>query len=107
MSDKRQFKTISLFTAGGVITTISITLVLFLLGGLTILVGFTANGFTSYLKENLGISIELSENIDEASIAKIQKDLDNNPYVKSAVYISKEEVKKQLIEDLGRDLKKF
>jgi len=101
MSDKRQFKTISLFTAG-VITTISITLVLFLLG-LTILVGFTAKGFTSYLKENLGISIELSDNIDDASIANIQKNLDNNPYIKSAVYISKEDVKKQLVEDLGRD----
>ncbi len=37
MSDKHQVKTITLFTAG-VITTISITLVLFLLG-LTVLVG--------------------------------------------------------------------
>lgn len=90
-----------MFTAG-VITTISITLVLFLLG-LTILVGFTAKGFTSYLKENLGISIELADNIDDAAVTKLQKELDTNPYIKSAVYISKAEVKKQLVEDLGRD----
>ncbi|MFT3995021.1 MAG: permease-like cell division protein FtsX [Dysgonomonas sp.] len=101
MSGKSNSKSISLFTAG-VITTISITLVLFLLG-LTILVGFTAKGFTSYLKENLGISIELADNIDDAAVTKLQKELDANPYIKSAVYISKAEVKKQLIEDLGRD----
>lgn len=101
MSGKSQNKSISLFTTG-VITTISITLVLFLLG-LTILVAFTAKGFTSYLKESLGISIELADNLDDAAIAKLQKELNANPYIKSAVYISKEDVKKQLIEDLGRD----
>lgn len=101
MSDKHQYKTISLFTTG-VITTISITLVLFLLG-LTFLVGFTAKGIGSYLKENMGISIELAENVDDASITKIQKNLNANPYVKSVVYISKDEAKKQLVEDLGRD----
>lgn len=101
MSSKQRFKTVSLFTAG-VITTISITLVLFLLGT-TLLVGFTGKGFTSYLKENMAISIELSDNIDEKAVSKMQKDLDANPYVKSTIYISKEEIKKQLIEDLGRD----
>lgn len=101
MSNKQRVKTVSLFTAS-VITTISITLVLFLLGT-TFLVGFTGKGFTSYLKENMAISIELSDNIDEKAISKMQKELDANPYVKSTVYISKEEIKKQLIEDLGRD----
>lgn len=101
MSDKYQYKTISLFTAG-VITTISITLVLFLLG-LTFLVGFTAKGMGDFLKESMGISIELADNIDDASINKIQKELDANIYVKSTTYISKEESKKKLIADLGRD----
>ncbi|MDR1090943.1 MAG: permease-like cell division protein FtsX [Prevotella sp.] len=101
MADRHQFKTISLFTAG-VITTISITLVLFLLG-LTFLVGFTAKGMGDFLKESMGISIELTENIDGESINKIRKELDANPYVKSTTYISKEESKKKLIADLGRD----
>lgn len=101
MSKNQRPKTVSLFTAG-VITTISITLVLFLLGT-TLLVGFTGKGFTSYLKENMAISVELSDNMDEKTIAKMQKDLDANPYVKSTTYISKEEIKKQLVEDLGRD----
>lgn len=101
MSDKRQIKTVSLFTAG-VITTISITLVLFLLG-LTILLGFTGNGLASYFKENIGISIELTGDMDEATIAKTKAKIEANPYVKSTTYISKEEVKKQLINDLGGD----
>jgi cell division transport system permease protein len=101
MSDKHQYKTISLFTAG-VITTICITLVLFLLG-LIFLVGLTAKGITSYLKESMGFSIELAENMDEASIGKIQSDLNASPYIKSVVYISKDEAKEQLIADLGRD----
>ncbi len=101
MSDKRQLKTISLFTAG-VITTISITLVLFLLG-LTILLGFAGQGLASYFKENIGISIELTGNMDDATIAKTKAKIEAIPYVKSTTYISKEEVRKQLLEDLGGD----
>ena len=101
MSDKRQVKAVSLFTAG-VITTISITLVLFLLG-LTILLGFTGRGLASYFKENIGISIELIGDMDDATIAKTKVKIEAIPYVKSTVYITKEEVKKQLLEDLGGD----
>lgn len=101
MSRKQQVKTVSLFTSG-VITTISITLVLFLIG-LTILVGFAGKGLTTYFKENIGISIELPGNMDAATIVKTKEKLESIPYVKSTTYISKEEVKKQLLEDLGGD----
>ncbi|EGJ99769.1 cell division protein FtsX [Dysgonomonas gadei] len=101
MSDKRQPRTISLFTSG-VISTISITLVLFLLG-LTILVAFTGKGLAAYFKENMGMSIELTGNMDAATIQKTKERIESNPYVKSTTYISKEEVKKQLVDDLGGD----
>lgn len=101
MLKKQQVNTVSFFTAG-VITTVSITLVLFLLGA-TYLTAFVGKGFSSYLKENMGISIELSDDLSESEIASLQKDLNKNPYIRSAKYISKEEVKKQLVEDLGRD----
>jgi cell division transport system permease protein len=101
MSDKRQPRTISLFTSG-VISTISITLVLFLLG-LTILVAFTGKGLAAYFKENMGMSIELTGNMDAATIQKTKERIEANPYVKSTTYISKEEVKKQLVDDLGGD----
>lgn len=101
MSDKRQVKTVSLFTSG-VITTISITLVLFLLG-LTILLGFTGKGLASYFKENMGISIELTGNMTDEAIKKTKARIEAIPYVKTVAYISKEEVKDQLLKDLGGD----
>jgi cell division transport system permease protein len=101
MSDKRQPKTISLFTSG-VISTISITLVLFLLG-LTILIAFTGKGLAAYFRENMGMSIELTGNMDVAAVQKMKERIEANPYVKSTTYISKEEVKEQLMDDLGGD----
>ncbi|MFC4677106.1 cell division protein FtsX [Dysgonomonas termitidis] len=101
MSDKRQPKTISLFTSG-VISTISITLVLFLLG-LTVLVAFTGKGLAAYFKENMGMSVELTGDMDAAAVQKTKERIEANPYVKSTTYISKEEVKKQLVDDLGGD----
>ena len=99
MGNKRQYKTISLFTAGA-ITTVSITLVLFLLGT-TFLVWFTGSGLSSYLKEKQEISVELSDNITAKDAARIQKELNKNPYIKSTTYISKEDVKADLINELG------
>lgn len=94
-------KGISFFTSG-VITTISIALVLFLLG-LIFLVGFTGKSFSEYFKENMAISVEIDEKAADADILALKTKLTKNPYVKEAKYISKEEIKEQLIRDLGRD----
>lgn len=101
MSNKNKAKGISFFTSG-VITTISIALVLFLLG-LIFLVGFTGKSFSTYFKENMAISVEIDDDASDAQIVDLKKKLDKNPYIKEAKYISKEEIKKQLINDLGRD----
>lgn len=101
MSNRSQGKSVSFFTAG-VITVVSITLVLILLG-LTALVGLTSKGLGSVLKENLGITIELAADTPAPAISKIQKELEANEYLKSVVYISKEEIKKDLVNKLGLD----
>lgn len=101
MSRKKQGKTISFFTTG-VITIVSMTLVLVLLG-LTTVVALTSNGLANVFKENLGITIEIAADTPEASIAKMQKELEANEYIKSVVYISKAEIKKDLTEKLGID----
>lgn len=101
MSNRNQGKSVSFFTAG-VITVVSITLVLILLG-LTALVGLTSKGLASVLKENLGITIELAADTPAPAIAKMQKELEANEYLKSVVYISKEEIKKDLVDKLGLD----
>ncbi len=101
MSNKRRIKSTTIFNAK-VTTTISITLVLFLLG-LILLTAFTGKGLTEFVKENLTISVVISQDLDKASADKMQNEFQKKRYVKSARFVSKEEIKKQLIEDLGRD----
>ncbi len=101
MSKNRQFKTISLF-GSGVTTTISITLVLFLLG-LTFFVVIMGREISSFIKENLSITIELSEDTNDDATAKLQKQLSTKPYIKSITFISKEDIKQDLIKELGGD----
>ncbi len=101
MSKNRQLKTTSLFGTG-VTTTVSITLVLFLLG-LTFFVAVMGREISSFIKENLSITIELSEDTSEAAASKLQKQLNAKPYIKSVTFISKDEIKQDLIEELGGD----
>lgn len=101
MSNNRQLKTTSLFGTG-VTTTVSITLVLFLLG-LTFFVAVMGREISSFIKENLSITIELSEDTNDVAAAKLQKQLNTKPYIKSVTFISKEDIKKDLIEELGGD----
>lgn len=101
MSQNRQFRSSSLF-GSGVTTTVSIALVLFLLG-LTIFVGVMGREISSFIKENLSITIELSSGTSDAATAKLQKQLNESPYVKTVTFISKDDVKKDLINELGGD----
>lgn len=71
--------------------------------GLTSLVAITGNGMASYLKENLGTTIEISASTSDAAIKKMQKELESNEYIKSVVYISKEDIRKDLTNKLGID----
>lgn len=81
---------------------VSVTLVLLLMG-LTILTFFLGKGISIYVKENMSFSVVLSENVSAEQINTLRKKLDAMPFVKSSLFISKEDAKKQLIEDLGED----
>ena len=81
---------------------VSVTLVLLLMG-LTVLTFFMGNGISSYMKENMSFSVMLSEDVSDAEISNLRKNLDGMPFVKSSLFISKEEAKEKLIEDLGED----
>lgn len=83
-------------------STISITLVLVLLG-ITTLLFFVGNGFSKYIKENMSFNVMLKQDITDAQIVDIRKKIDKMPFVKSSQFISKEEAKKQLVQDLGED----
>ena len=86
--------------------TISITLVIFMLG-LIILLVINAGRLSDYAKESIGISIILSSDENEMNVIRLQKELDVSRYVLETIYISKEEAARQLKEDLGEDFVGF
>jgi cell division transport system permease protein len=92
---------------GSYITTVvSISLVLFMLGLLGFVILHTKK-LSEYVKENIGFSIIMKENVKEAGIIQLQKILDATAYVKSTEYITKEEAAQQFKEELGEDFTNF
>jgi cell division transport system permease protein len=85
---------------------VSVSLVLFLLGVLGVVI-INARGLSDYFKESLSFSIMLSEDVKEADITLLQKDLNNKAYVKSTEYVSKDQAAAKLKNDLGEDFVKF
>lgn len=71
--------------------------------GITILVLFMGKGFSTFVKENMSFSIMLNEDVTDAEINTIRKNLDTQPFVKSSRFISKEEAKAQIVKELGED----
>lgn len=87
-------------------TTISITLVIFLLGVMGVLV-LSGNKISRYVKENIGFSIVLKDEARHVDIMRLQKYLDASEYVRSTQFISKEEAAETLNETLGEDFIAF
>jgi cell division transport system permease protein len=66
-----------------------------------------ARELSDYFRENLSFSIMLDDAAKEADIRMLQKDLDAKPYVKSTMYVSKEEAAAKMKEELGEDFISF
>ncbi len=105
MSKKKKIST-ARFVNAKITSTISITLVLVLLG-LTILILFMGNGLSNYVKENINLSVVLNSDIKTQDEQRIQNYLLKSPYAKTVTYISKEDALKEHITDLGEDPKDF
>jgi len=85
---------------------ISISLVLFMLGVIGILV-FNAKKLSDYVKENIGFSIFLQEDVREVDANFLRKTLDASSFVRYTEYISKDRAAKDLKEELGEDFVNF
>jgi len=105
MKNKRAISSAT-FINSRVTATISISLVLFLLG-LIILFALMAKNLSSYVKESLSFDVVLSDNIKDAEINRIIKELNAADFVKSTEYISKEAAAKQLEADIGQNPEDF
>ncbi len=101
MSNKKKVSAARFFNAK-ITSTISITLVLVLLG-VTLLVLFMGNGLSKQVKENMSFNVMLSAGVSDAQINNIRQRIDAQPFVRSSRFISKEEAKAQLIKELGDD----
>ena len=87
-------------------TTISTTLVLVLLGIIVLFV-LTAQNLSTYVKENINISVLISDDLDSQQIQKMGESLRKSPYAKSVQYISKEDALKEEIIAQGIDPTEF
>ena len=82
--------------------TLSITLVLFLLGLLGLLV-LNGQRLTEHYKERLVISIFLKDQAKEADIQQLHKSLSLADYTAEVQYISKEAAAETFMQELGED----
>lgn len=87
-------------------TIISITLVLFMLGLLGMLILHTQK-LSEYIRENIGFSLMIHENVSEDAVIALGKHLDKQPYVKYTTYISRERAAREFEQELGEDFVSF
>jgi len=105
MKNKRAISSAT-FINSRVTATISISLVLFLLG-LIILLALMAKNLSTYVKESLSFNVVLSDDIKDTEATRIIKELKTTDFVKSTEYISKEAAAKQLEADIGQNPEEF
>lgn len=89
-----------------VTSTISMSLVLFLVG-LVFMLLFVARDMSTYVKENINLSVILDDNIAKPDEQRIEKYLTASSYAKSVEYISKEAALKDHISSLGDNPAEF
>lgn len=74
------------------------------LAGLLIL---NAHKISEHVKENIGFTIFLNDDVKEVDMIRLQKSLDASVFVRSTEYISKEKAAHELEEELGEDFTAF
>ena len=85
---------------------ISLSLVLFVVGLLSLIL-INAQKLSNYVKENIGFSIMIKEDVKEIELIEFNKILDAEDFTKSTRFISKEQATKELEQDLGEDFVNF
>ena len=81
---------------------ISISLVLLLIGLASFLL-VNAKSVSDYFKENMQVSVMMKSSVSESSALKFKEKLDTERYIKSSVYVSKEQGMNEMAQMLGDD----
>lgn len=90
----------------GITLCISTALVLILLGMVVFSV-LTAQNLSAYVKENLTVSMILSEDMNNSEALQLSKDIAKRKYVSKVDFISKEQVLKEQTAAMGTDPSEF
>ena len=106
MKSKSRNNAVSYFDMQFITSSISTTLVLLLLG-LVVFFVLAANNLSVYVRENINFSVLISDDMKETDILKLQKLLNNEPFVKETEYISKKQALKEQTEAMGTDPQEF
>lgn len=81
-------------------------MVLFLIGMLGVVL-LNAERLAKYVKENIGFTLVLNDNVQENDIAELLNSLKSTEFVKAAEYVDKETAAERLKKDLGEDFTGF
>lgn len=87
-------------------STISISMILFLIGVLGIVL-LNAERLAKYVRENIGFTLVLNDDVSESQIALLENSLKATDFVKSVEYIDKDTAAERLKEELGEDFTGF
>lgn len=99
-------KSRSSFDMQFITASISTMLVLLLLG-LVVFFVLTANNLSVYVRENIAVSVQISDDMPETDILQYQKRLNKAPYVKETTYVSKTQALREQTEAMGTDPAEF
>ena len=106
MSSKRRRKSKIVWTMQAFTSTISVSLLLILLG-LIVLLSLTARVVADSVKENLTVTVVLDDNVQTAEAEHLHDSLNTMYYVSSIDYISREQALQEQIESMGIDPTEF
>ena len=79
---------------------ISISLVLLLVGVASLLL-VNAKAVSDYFKENMQVSVMLKQSVDESEGLKYKEELDQQPFIRSSVFVSREQGRFEMEQLLG------
>lgn len=99
-------KATGLLSTQFVTSLISTTLVLVLLGTIVLFV-FTARNLSSYVRENINVSVLLNDDITPGETQSLKQSLQAQQYVKSLKYVSKERALHDQCVSMGTDPSEF
>src|SRR5262249_52901112 len=73
--------------------------------GLLGMIFISGNKLANQFKENLEFTVIIKDNVDEKKIFDLKKQMEQEPWVKSADYVSKDQAAKIFTQESGEDFK--